>query len=739
MKRNKAISTALAFVLCGGLMVLPSTSPPAAAATSWPITADVSPAAIEAVGDNKLSLLDCGQSYSEKGPGTPAQSFYLDGIRKPSSTYTGGTYVFLPWGTCSPGSTISTADGTFYTGVHRGEWGPSGFIKEKNGRTMWTVDIKACPSKQYKYGSVTAMEMGANNRLYVTLRSEATYNDCADRFVIIDAITGKVIADKPLAAGQGYIVPRIWVYANKAVVLDHEGYAYHFDLNGNQIGEASDFLLGKNAFNVWADGMQNVYSYTMGDNYCRTDSPLKLRKFSASRQVTVAYTFPSTVTCDMRSSTPLPGGSVGVLEQYQSNLKLTRYTPTGANVSIDGVIPVGYSEDPIRIDADTAGNVLYVAYRNKYIGAGKYDTGVVIRLFNFATRSVAEIWNSKSAISGSSNVYSLGIGDIYSGYLYLPACITSCIPVSQIASRIYKIALPGFGTKYQTSGSFVPLTLSTKRKYVAMGDSFSSGEGNPLFDQQTDIGQGGSNNCHRSPVAYPNLLAADPTLNLELVDFVACSGATTTDLLSGSNGGEGRNEPAQINALSNDTNVVSLTVGGNDIKFKEFATACALNSCGMNSLAYKTSIDKIHNELPSKLITVYRKIAEKAPKAHVYIVGYPQIAPKQMPTGPNSICWPLNGGSNSDTNTGGGPAAYSIVSELNASLQRQVNVMNASSDPDYFHFVDPNGANSPFIGHDWCSSSRYFSIIAINNTEYSFHPNSSGHTAYKTIIKENMK
>ncbi len=46
--------------------------------------------------------------------------------------------------------------------------------------------------------------------------------------------------------------------------------------------------------------------------------------------------------------------------------------------------------------------------------------------------------------------------------------------------------------------------------YVAMGDSFSSGEGNPPFETGTD--EEGVNECHRSPQAYPRLLQGDAYL-----------------------------------------------------------------------------------------------------------------------------------------------------------------------------------------------------------------------------------
>ncbi|MDQ3154030.1 MAG: hypothetical protein M3R63_20705 [Actinomycetota bacterium] len=64
-------------------------------------------------------------------------------------------------------------------------------------------------------------------------------------------------------------------------------------------------------------------------------------------------------------------------------------------------------------------------------------------------------------------------------------------------------------------------------KYVAMGDSFSSGEGNAPFEAGTDTS---SNTCHRSPLAYPRLLQND--LNLGSTAFVACSGAVSDYIIN---------------------------------------------------------------------------------------------------------------------------------------------------------------------------------------------------------------
>lgn len=283
-------------------------------------------------------------------------------------------------------------------------------------------------------------------------------------------------------------------------------------------------------------------------------------------------------------------------------------------------------------------------------------------------------------------------------------------------------------------GEYIPSSYTGTPKYVAMGDSFSSGEGNPSFEYGTD--EDDANQCHRSPQAYPRLLKDDPDLELGPTAFVACSGATTWNVLNGQ-----WNEPAQVNALSTDTKVVTITIGGNDVGFKDFATACTVGICNFSTTAYNTIVDKINNDLPASLKNVLSTIASKvSSKTKVYVVGYPHIAPPKMPTGASSACWPLNGQlDDSSPRKNDGATIRDVVTKLNTTI---LNTVEGTND-GRFTYVDPNAIGSPFIGHDWCKGDRYFAIVDLPNpitggTKNAFHPTAKGHIAYKAIIKSQM-
>ncbi len=64
--------------------------------------------------------------------------------------------------------------------------------------------------------------------------------------------------------------------------------------------------------------------------------------------------------------------------------------------------------------------------------------------------------------------------------------------------------------------------------WVALGDSYSSGEGTGVYDPETDLGRPERNGCHRGPGAYSRYMKARGWMTQDLV-HVACSGATIRD------------------------------------------------------------------------------------------------------------------------------------------------------------------------------------------------------------------
>lgn len=107
------------------------------------------------------------------------------------------------------------------------------------------------------------------------------------------------------------------------------------------------------------------------------------------------------------------------------------------------------------------------------------------------------------------------------------------------------------------------------RQYLALGDSYTAGEGLGYYEAGTDTA---TNNCHRSALSYPGLLAASAAPRFANARSVACSGATTLDLFLDSSTDTG--QLAQLKALNEQTTTVTVTIGGNDAGFARVLAAC---------------------------------------------------------------------------------------------------------------------------------------------------------------------
>ena len=110
------------------------------------------------------------------------------------------------------------------------------------------------------------------------------------------------------------------------------------------------------------------------------------------------------------------------------------------------------------------------------------------------------------------------------------------------------------------------INTSSQTNYIALGDSYSSGEGNPPFLAGTD---GPNDYCHRSPQAYSEVLGS---LFGIAPRFYACSGAVTSDITSTFHD----TEPPQLTQPGTDSSadLVTMTIGGNDAGFADVLQAC---------------------------------------------------------------------------------------------------------------------------------------------------------------------
>jgi len=141
-----------------------------------------------------------------------------------------------------------------------------------------------------------------------------------------------------------------------------------------------------------------------------------------------------------------------------------------------------------------------------------------------------------------------------------------------------------------------PLTKSTR--YVALGDSFAAGMG----------GGGETGKCRSSSASYPSVFTRES--GVDLIVNAACSGATTSDLLR-----------KQLISLDDRTDLVTVSIGGNDLGVAAIAADCAAGKAA-SCRSQLTSALSLLNVLPERLATVYDAIVQAAPNARIVVTGY---------------------------------------------------------------------------------------------------------------------
>lgn len=151
-------------------------------------------------------------------------------------------------------------------------------------------------------------------------------------------------------------------------------------------------------------------------------------------------------------------------------------------------------------------------------------------------------------------------------------------------------------------------------RYVAMGSSYAAGPGIAPYQD------GAPARCARSTRNYASQLAVKR--GLALID-VSCSGAKTSAILQ--SWGE---LPAQIDAVTPDTALVTITIGGNDIGLVGGLFGASCRQRAEADCAPQTApTEADYAALRAAMIRMVAAIRERAPKARIVLVDYPTILP----------------------------------------------------------------------------------------------------------------
>ncbi len=155
-----------------------------------------------------------------------------------------------------------------------------------------------------------------------------------------------------------------------------------------------------------------------------------------------------------------------------------------------------------------------------------------------------------------------------------------------------------------------------KMGYIALGDSFTSGEGEDDDGRYLPGTNTPENRCHVSNRSYPFLLIQSPLP----MQSVACSGATTAEVLGGT-----IDRPAQLSAVrALQPDVVTTSIGGNDLDLVGKLAACAgPGTCVWARPSHRILTAREARMLYDRLVDVFTEIRAAAPLARHFAVGYP--------------------------------------------------------------------------------------------------------------------
>jgi lysophospholipase L1-like esterase len=161
--------------------------------------------------------------------------------------------------------------------------------------------------------------------------------------------------------------------------------------------------------------------------------------------------------------------------------------------------------------------------------------------------------------------------------------------------------------------------------YVALGDSYTAAPGVPVTDP--------GDPCFRSDHNYPRLVA-EQLPRTELID-VSCSGATTAAMTTAQID-DARVAP-QFDALSDDTDLVTIGIGGNDeALFLDWYYQCArlAPSDPQGSPCADSNRTSAGDELLDRVPQIRKNVSavldeakDSAPNATIVVVTYPRVFP----------------------------------------------------------------------------------------------------------------
>lgn len=259
-------------------------------------------------------------------------------------------------------------------------------------------------------------------------------------------------------------------------------------------------------------------------------------------------------------------------------------------------------------------------------------------------------------------------------------------------------------------------TVSDATRYVALGDSNTSGAGLPT------PAVGAPTNCYRTESGYPSIAAKQ--LKQDEFDSVACSGAGISSFVQTQDLYPSGDAPPQFNALKGNETIVSITIGDNDAGFGEVTETCLKAKSQTDTPCKDKYITADGNQLVKAAEALAEPLGEKidaihdrSPRAKIYVVGYGPIIPRD-----GANCWGKVNVSPADA-----PVFYSWQQAI-TDTERATARQHGATYVDFFNAGK---------GHDACAapSKRWTNPVnGVGDAGWPVHPTLAGTRAAAALL-----
>jgi lysophospholipase L1-like esterase len=296
-------------------------------------------------------------------------------------------------------------------------------------------------------------------------------------------------------------------------------------------------------------------------------------------------------------------------------------------------------------------------------------------------------------------------------------------------------------------GHPMPAALaSVQGSYLALGDSYSAGEGLPPFAGDTAQTQ-----CDQSAdSAYPTLLSKWLGSSGRQVPFTfnACSGALVKEILNAAHRPGGLVPPQVSGAVEPSVGLVTLTIGGNNAIFSKIVTACltagrclqeqfpppnvaeaTLKPVPPGALLTKWGPGTIE-EIGDEDATLFHTLKRDFPNARIIAIGYPYLFPTAA--APGFPYFP--------------PLCASLLNRLSAGERAGIRTLqDEANDRTYeeavaagIEYVSPDAI---WGGHEPCGTGGQYTNSVKPYLNFpnpinggSFHPNAAGQQTLAALL-----